>query len=72
LRPLPRRLPSEERTVYVSFNLKSQPEREKGLDALRQRSGDPRKIDAESVELRSREYGRIVVRIDSLVAAAMS
>jgi hypothetical protein len=30
------------------------------------------KIDAESVELRSREYGRIVVRLDSLDAAAMA
>ncbi len=30
------------------------------------------KIDAETVELRSREYGRIVVRIDSLDAAAMA
>jgi len=30
------------------------------------------KIDAEAVELRSREYGRIVVRIDSLDAVAMS
>ena len=30
------------------------------------------KIEAETVELRSREYGRIVVRIDSLDAAAMA
>jgi hypothetical protein len=30
------------------------------------------KIEAESVELRSREYGRIVVRLDSLDAAAMA
>jgi len=30
------------------------------------------KIDAESVELRSREYGRIVVRLDSLDAVAMA
>jgi hypothetical protein len=30
------------------------------------------KIDAETVELRSREYGRIVVRLDSLDAAAMA
>jgi len=30
------------------------------------------KIDAESVEMRSREYGRIVVRLDSLDAVAMS
>lgn len=30
------------------------------------------KIDAETVELRSREYGRIVVRIDSIDAAAMT
>jgi hypothetical protein len=30
------------------------------------------KIDAESVELRSREYGRIVVRMDSLDAVAMA
>jgi hypothetical protein len=30
------------------------------------------KIDAETVELRSREYGRIVVRIDSLDAVAMA
>jgi hypothetical protein len=30
------------------------------------------KIDAESVELRSREYSRIVVKIDSIDAAAMS
>jgi hypothetical protein len=35
-------------------------------------SGIVVKIDAESVELRSREYGRIVVRIDSLDAAAMA
>ena len=30
------------------------------------------KIDAESVELRSREYGRIVVRLESLDAVAMA
>jgi hypothetical protein len=30
------------------------------------------KIEAESVELRSREYGRIIVRLDSLDAAAMA
>lgn len=30
------------------------------------------KIDTETVELRSREYGRIVVRLDSLDAAAMA
>jgi hypothetical protein len=30
------------------------------------------KIEAESVELRSREYGRIVVRIDSIDAIAMA
>jgi hypothetical protein len=30
------------------------------------------KIDADSVELRSREYSRIVVRLDSLDAVAMS
>ncbi len=30
------------------------------------------KVDAEAVELRSREYGRIVVRIDSLDAVAMA
>jgi hypothetical protein len=30
------------------------------------------KIEAETVELRSREYGRIVVRIESLDAAAMA
>jgi hypothetical protein len=30
------------------------------------------KIDAETVELRSREYGRIVVRLESLDAAAMA
>ena len=30
------------------------------------------KIDAETVEMRSREYSRIVVRIDSIDAAAMS
>jgi hypothetical protein len=30
------------------------------------------KIDAESVELRSREYSRIVVKIDAIDAAAMS
>jgi hypothetical protein len=30
------------------------------------------KIDAESVELRSREYGRIVVKLESLDAAAMA
>jgi len=30
------------------------------------------KIEAESVELRSREYGRIVVRLDSIDAAAMA
>ena len=30
------------------------------------------KIDADSVELRSREYGRIIVRLDSLDAAAMA
>lgn len=30
------------------------------------------KIDAETVELRSREYGRIVVRIESIDAAAMT
>ncbi|HVO96830.1 MAG TPA: hypothetical protein VMT15_02135 [Bryobacteraceae bacterium] len=30
------------------------------------------KIDEESVELRSREYGRIVVRIESIDAAAMT
>ena len=30
------------------------------------------KIDSDTVELRSREYGRIVVRIDSLDAVAMS
>jgi hypothetical protein len=30
------------------------------------------KIDAESVEMKSREYSRIVVRLDSLDAVAMS
>ena len=30
------------------------------------------KIDAESVDLKSREYGRIVVRIDSIDAIAMA
>jgi hypothetical protein len=30
------------------------------------------KIDAESVELRSREYSRIVVKIDAIDGAAMS
>ena len=30
------------------------------------------KIDAETVELRSREYSRIVVKIDSIDAAAMT
>ena len=30
------------------------------------------KIDADSVELRSREYGRVIVRLDSLDAAAMA
>ena len=30
------------------------------------------KIEAEHVELRSREYGRIVVRLDSIDAAAMA
>jgi hypothetical protein len=30
------------------------------------------KIDPESVELRSREFGRIVVRIDSIDAVAMA
>ncbi|MGA3187075.1 MAG: hypothetical protein ABSF22_08185 [Bryobacteraceae bacterium] len=30
------------------------------------------KIDAESVELRNREYGRIVVRLESIDAAAMA
>jgi hypothetical protein len=30
------------------------------------------KIDAETVEMRSREYSRIVVRLDSLDAAAMA
>jgi hypothetical protein len=30
------------------------------------------KIDAETVELRSREYSRIVVKIDAIDAAAMS
>ena len=30
------------------------------------------KLDAESVEMRSREYSRIVVKIDSIDAAAMS
>ena len=30
------------------------------------------KVEAESVELRSREYGRIVVKLDSLDAVAMS
>jgi hypothetical protein len=30
------------------------------------------KVDAEMVELRSREYGRIVVKIESLDAVAMS
>jgi hypothetical protein len=30
------------------------------------------KVDAESVEMRSREYGRIVVRIESIDAAAMA
>ncbi len=29
------------------------------------------KIDAETVELRSREYGRIVVKIESIDAAAL-
>ena len=30
------------------------------------------KIEAESVELKSREYGRIVVKLDSIDAVAMS
>jgi hypothetical protein len=30
------------------------------------------KVEAESVELRSREYGRIVVKLDSVDAVAMS
>jgi hypothetical protein len=30
------------------------------------------KLDAESVEMRSREYSRIVVKIDSIDAAALS
>ena len=30
------------------------------------------KIDADTVELRSREYSRIVVKIDAIDAAAMS
>ena len=35
-------------------------------------SGIVLKIDAETVEMRSREFSRIVVRLDSLDAAAMA